>query len=377
MEQAQLSRVLQARGLTRRIGERTIIEGVDVDVFAGQSLCVVGPSGSGKSTLLRALAGLDELHAGQILLDGQDVTRRPPHQRGVAMVFQDADLFGDLDVAENIGFGLGLRGPETSRHDERVQVTMLRLGLAGLERRLPHQLSGGQRRRVSLARALVSRPRVLLLDEPMAALEDRMRLDFTRQLRRVRQRTGTAMVHVTHDQSEALGSGDRLLVLSRGKVLQQGTPQQVHARPVTAEVAALLGRSNFLEVGVEELRGGQGAVRARVRALGVCGWVDAHDALLDRPQRARLLVRPHALSVESRQLRSAARAWRTDEVYDDVGLLQQEIFQGDHLLHVVETERGTVAVRSPLGKPLEEGRTVRLQLDLDECWLLPADDVLR
>ncbi len=372
MRDEQATPALRAHGIARRIGGHAVLADVGLEVATGQSLCVIGPSGSGKSTLLRALAGLDPLDSGQVLVDGRDLTLAPPHRRGIAMVFQDADLFGDLDVAANIAFGLGGQRSRAARHDEWVRVTMLRLGLAGLEDRLPHQLSGGQRRRVSLARALVTRPRVLLLDEPMAALDDRMRLDFARQLRQVRQRTGTAMIHVTHDQAEALGSSDRLLVLSHGRVLQQGTPQDVHARPSSAEVAALLGRSNFLEVDVDELRGTPGALRARVRALGATGWVDAHDRLLEGSRQARLLVRPHALAVEERGLLAPGQPWRTDEVYDNVGLLQQEIFQGDHLLHVVETERGTVTVRSPLGQTLLEGSTVRLRLILDECWLLPG-----
>lgn len=374
--------MLRAQGLGLHIGGHVVLDEVDLAVDEGRSLAVVGASGSGKTTLLRVLAGLEGGHSGRVWVAGREVTSLEPHERGMAMLTQEADLFDDLDVRQNIAFGLAATGLPRSQWKERVEVMVLRLGLVGLEHRWPHQLSGGQRRRVGLARALVVQPRVLLLDEPLVGLDDAMRLQFAILLRQQQRRFGTTVVHVTHDQQEALSSGDRLAVMQHGRVVQQGTPQEVHARPDSTEVAAFLGQTTFLDVHVLEVVGGPdhtAGARARVRVLDQEVEVAAHPGLADRPaavadarhRRACLMVRPHAVGLEALAGPDSGR-WRTIDVYDEVGLVQLELFCGDHLLHVVETERGNLQVRSPLGARLAPGTTVRVRLLPEHCWLLPG-----
>lgn len=374
--------MLRAQGLGLHIGGQAVLEDVALSVDEGRSLAVVGASGSGKTTLLRVLAGLETSHAGRVWVAGREVTGLEPHERGMAMLSQEADLFDDLNVRQNIAFGLAATGLPRSQWEERVEVMVLRLGLVGLEHRWPHQLSGGQRRRVGLARALVVQPKVLLLDEPLVGLDDAMRLQFAILLRQQQRRFGTTVVHVTHDQQEALSSGDRLAVMQHGRVVQQGSAQEVHARPSTTQVAAFLGQTTFLDVQVLEVAAGQdhtGGARARVRVLGQELEVAAHPDLAEHPiglsgpgrQRACLMVRPHAVQVEA-LAGPGTGGWRTVDVYDEVGLVQLELFCGDHLLHVVETERGNLQVRSPLGLSLLPGTTVRVRLLPEHCWLLPG-----
>jgi ABC-type sugar transport system ATPase subunit len=204
---------------------------------------VLGPSGSGKSTLLRAIAGLEDLDEGTIAVAGEDVTRRPPAQRGVAMVFQGFALFPHLTVLDNVAFGLAARGVPAAERRQRAGEAAERLGVGGaLLDRLPRELSGGERQRVALARALVRRPALLLLDEPLSNLDAPLRASARAEIRRVQAETGVATLHVTHDQEEALLLGHRVVVMSGGLVVQAGTPREVYDRPATTFVAGFLGR---------------------------------------------------------------------------------------------------------------------------------------
>ncbi|GAA1391644.1 ABC transporter ATP-binding protein [Luteococcus peritonei] len=364
---------LQVRGLGRRLDGRWLVHGADLELEAGRTLCVVGPSGCGKTSLLRLLAGLDRPDAGSIVVDGRDVTQRPAERRPVAMVFQSETLFPELTVAQNIGFGLQARRVPAARREEAVEVALLRLGLTGLGDRLPHQLSGGQQRRVAVARSLVLRPRVLLLDEPMGGLDEMSRAQLSRQLRTLAARGlshggGTAVVHVTHDQAEALSSGDLLAVMDQGRILQQGTPREVFTRPASARVAAFLGRSNFLDVDLLGATGRPGAAQARVHVLGRDLQVACHDELLGAaPGGASLLVRPGSVQLSPAPEAPVARA---REVHGDVGIVQHVAYLGDHLDVVVETERGTVVAACAPSARWVAGDGVRVQVVGQECWVL-------
>lgn len=225
----------------RRAARVVALDGVDLDVRDGELLVVVGPSGSGKSTLLRAVAGLETLDAGRVVIDGRDVTGVRAGQRDVALVFQQAALFPHLGVAANIGIGERARGTRRREVQARVRDLARALDLEHLLARMPGELSGGERQRVALARAMIRSPRVCLLDEPLASVDVELRLRMRGEIRSVQRALGVPMVHVTHDQAEAMAMGDRVAVLAAGRVLQCDTPATVYARPATTVVARIFG----------------------------------------------------------------------------------------------------------------------------------------
>ncbi|MFP5321796.1 MAG: ABC transporter ATP-binding protein [Acidimicrobiia bacterium] len=237
---------LTIAGVAKAFDADPVLRGVDLEVDDGTTLALLGPSGSGKSTLLRIVAGLERPDAGCIRLGGDDVTDRPPHQRGVGYVFQEQALFPHLDVAGNVGFGLrmaGVGGPERRR---RVGEALDLVGLGGFERRDPATLSGGEAQRVALARALAPRPGVVLLDEPLAALDQLLRERLLLELRALFDRLDVTVVAVTHDPTEAAALGDRIAVLLDGRVAQSGPSGEVVARPATVAVAGLVGQRNVV-----------------------------------------------------------------------------------------------------------------------------------
>jgi putative spermidine/putrescine transport system ATP-binding protein len=237
---------VSARGVVKRFGDVTAVDGVSLDVEHGEFFSLLGPSGSGKTTMLRLIAGFELPDEGRIELGGRDVTRRPPFARDVNTVFQDYALFPHMTVAENVEYGLRIkrvpRGERRRRGAEALE--MVRLG--GYEGRRPGQLSGGQRQRVALARAIVNRPQVLLLDEPLGALDLKLRQEMQVELKRIQREVGITFVYVTHDQEEALAMSDRLAVFNAGRIEQVGEPAEVYERPATEFVAGFVGVSNVL-----------------------------------------------------------------------------------------------------------------------------------
>ncbi|HET9944326.1 MAG TPA: ABC transporter ATP-binding protein [Actinomycetes bacterium] len=225
-----------------RRGQHVVaLAGVDLEARDGELLVVVGPSGSGKSTLLRAIAGLEALDAGRVVIDGRDVTDVPAGRRNVAMVFQEAALFPHLDVAANIGIGERARGSPRGAVGARVREVARTLDVERLLRRMPGELSGGERQRVALARLMIRVPAVCLLDEPLASVDTELRLRMRGEIRAVQRSLGVPMVHVTHDQVEAMALGDRVAVMDAGRVLQCDTPAELYARPATTAVARIFG----------------------------------------------------------------------------------------------------------------------------------------
>jgi putative spermidine/putrescine transport system ATP-binding protein len=233
--------------VTKRFGAVTAVDGVDLDVLEGEFLTMLGPSGSGKTTMLRLIAGFERPTAGRILLHGEDVTGWPPFDRDVNTVFQDYALFPHMSVAQNVEYGLRVKKVGKAERAGRVAEILSVVRLVGFEGRRPTQLSGGQRQRVALARALVNRPRVLLLDEPLAALDRKLREEMQVELKQIQEQVGITFVLVTHDQSEALTMSDRIAVFNDGRVEQVGTPADVYERPETEFVADFVGTSNVLE----------------------------------------------------------------------------------------------------------------------------------
>jgi putative spermidine/putrescine transport system ATP-binding protein len=227
-------------------GDVVAVDGVSLDIADGEFFSMLGPSGSGKTTTLRLIAGFELPTEGRVFLHGVDVTRKPPFDRDVNTVFQDYALFPHMSVGDNVAYGLTIRKVAKPERERRVGEALEMVRLSGYERRKPAQLSGGQRQRVALARALVNRPRVLLLDEPLGALDLKLREEMQIELKAIQQEVGITFIYVTHDQEEALTMSDRLAVFNRGRIEQVGSPADLYERPATAFVAGFVGTSNLL-----------------------------------------------------------------------------------------------------------------------------------
>ena len=234
-------------GLRKSYGEVVAVDGVDLEIPAGEFFTMLGPSGSGKTTTLRLIAGFEQPDDGRVELDGKDVTAQPPYARDVNTVFQDYALFPHMTIAENVAYGLRVKGVGKAERRERVQEMLGRMRLPDVGDRKPSQLSGGQRQRVALARALVNRPQVLLLDEPLGALDLKLRQEMQLFLKSLQQDLRITFIYVTHDQDEALTMSDRLAVFDRGRIEQIGPPAEVYEHPANAFVAGFVGVSNVIE----------------------------------------------------------------------------------------------------------------------------------
>ena len=242
--------LLSLRDATVRFCGRAVLDAVDLDVAEHEVVCVLGPSGSGKSTLLRAVAGLQRLDAGRVLLDGRDQAGVPAHKREVGLMFQDHQLFPQRDVAGNVAFGLRMRGSSRADQERTVAGLLDLVGLPGAQRRAVASLSGGEQQRVALARALAPSPRLLMLDEPLGQLDRGLRERLVVELRRLFHELGTTVLAVTHDQGEAFALADRVVVMRDGRIAQVGTPLEVWQRPASAFVARFLGFDNVVEATV-------------------------------------------------------------------------------------------------------------------------------
>ena len=241
-----LSTLLDIRGLTVRHGALTVLDGLDLTVSRGELFVLLGGSGAGKTTLLRAIAGLASSSAGRIVLDGADITALPPHRRAVNTMFQSFALFPHMSVADNIAFGPRRLGLPRAEIQARVTAMLALVRLEGLENRRPHELSGGQQQRVALARGLAPNPSLLLLDEPLSALDRGLRAETRAELTRLHQRLGATFILVTHDQDEAFSMATRIGIMDRGRIVQTGAPEDVYERPVNRFVAEFLGVGTIL-----------------------------------------------------------------------------------------------------------------------------------
>ena len=237
---------VQLHGIVKSYGGNRVLHGVDLDIAPGEFVSLLGPSGCGKTTLLRVLAGLEGADEGTVLLDGGDVSRVPTNKRDIGMVFQSYSLFPHLRVADNTAFGLRRRGVARAEAARRAVDALALVGLTDFADRYPHQLSGGQQQRVALARALVTEPKVLLLDEPLSALDAKVRVQLRDEIRRIQLRLGITTVFVTHDQEEALAVSDRIAVMNAGRIEQIGSPEQLYTMPSTSGVAAFVGLSSVV-----------------------------------------------------------------------------------------------------------------------------------
>ena len=243
--------------VTRAFGEVKAVDAIDLEIEDGEFFTLLGPSGSGKTTCLRMIAGFDRPTSGEILLHGRKVTALPPYEREVNTVFQDYALFPHMSVGDNIAYGPLIRNVPQAERQQQVERMLEMVRLKGLGRRKPSQLSGGQRQRVALARALINQPRILLLDEPLGALDLKLRQEMQSELKGLQQRLGITFIYVTHDQEEALSMSDRLAVFNLGRIEQIGAPATVYERPATAFVASFVGTTNLIEGALAQKLTGQ------------------------------------------------------------------------------------------------------------------------
>ena len=237
---------IDIRGVAKSFGPTTVLHDINLEVLDGEFFTMLGPSGSGKTTLLRMVAGFESPDRGEILLHGDDVTQRPAHVRPVNTVFQDYALFPHMDVVTNVEYGLRVAGVKREERRERANAALAMVRLEGFSERRPAQLSGGQRQRVALARAIVNEPSVLLLDEPLGALDLKLRQEMQVELKAIQRRIGITFVYVTHDQEEAMAMSDRIAIMNKGVIEQVGTPREIYQLPSTAFVASFIGTSNVI-----------------------------------------------------------------------------------------------------------------------------------
>ncbi len=304
--------------VTKRFGDTPAVDDVSFDVPRGSFATLLGPSGCGKTTTLRMIAGFYDPDSGDILLGGRRINDLPAHRRGAAMVFQDYALFPHMTVRDNVGYGLRVGGVGKDEYRRRVDETLQFVGLGALGERWPNQLSGGQQQRVAVGRALVLRPEILLLDEPLSNLDAKLRVQLRWELRALQQRLGMTFVYVTHDQDEALSLSDWIAVMNAGRVEQAGTPWEIYYHPRTAFLADFVGAVNLVPATVREIRGAQAVVSFGVRSLTVN--VPAGLSLRAGAE-VRLCVRPEAVALTARGASPDAAAFP--------GTIARKAFLGD------------------------------------------------
>ena len=287
--------LVRFENVSKRFGDIAAVDGLTLDIYSNEFFAILGPSGCGKTTLLRLLAGFERPDDGRILLGDRDIAATPPHRRPVNMMFQSYALFPHLTVAGNIAFGLRQDGLAKAAISARVQEMLALVKLDGLGDRRPHQLSGGQRQRVALARSLAKRPRVLLLDEPMAALDKKLREQTQFELMGLQARLGLTFVIVTHDQSEAMTVAHRIAVMDRGRVVQAATPAEIYERPRSRWVAEFVGDVNLLEGIVLQADGGEAVIgdkRGRRHRVAADVTRGAQVSIALRPEKLRIQAGP-------------------------------------------------------------------------------------
>ncbi len=358
---------IEVRDLTCWFGDRgeahAALDGLDLALPRGRVTAVVGPSGAGKSTLLRAIAGLTRPDAGDVLFDGESVLRVAPEKRRLGVVFQSYALFPHLTVADNVAFAPRVRGVAGGAARRETAEILEKLEIAGLAGRYPHQLSGGERQRVALARALAADPRALLLDEPLAALDARLRLALRDELAGRLRAAGLTAVYVTHDQQEAMALGDRVAVLRAGRLEQVGSAEDLYRAPATPFVATFFGEASFVPVAWDPV------ARRLTGPLGTLAVDPATAARFDGVRRGRLMLRPEAF-----RLAGAGGTAGGGEGGPLRGRVREALFLGGRRRLLVEVEGvdGPLKVDLPPAPPVAAGELVPLEVDLAATALLPA-----
>lgn len=350
---------IHIKALTKRYGAFYALDSVDLDINSGEFLTLLGPSGSGKTTLLMAIAGFNRPDAGSIKFGDEEVILTPPHKRNVGMVFQSYALFPHMSVAQNVGFPLKLRGINGNALDERVSTALATVQLDDLGDRRIEQLSGGQRQRVALARAFVFRPRILLMDEPLSALDKKLREQMQIELKHLHRQLGVTTVYVTHDQREALTMSDRIAVINHGKLIQVDEPRTLYNRPSNHFVADFIGESSVLPVA----RGDHGNLMFEDQIISTHSTNDAMS----------LVIRPERLSITSDSKTSNENTIVFSGTVDDF------VYQGETAYAIMTTRsQQRIAFRFGTDAAFQEttvqpGQTIKLALKRDDVIVIPRD----
>ncbi len=358
---------LSVLNVSKKFAGARVVDSISFDVAHGEYLCILGPSGCGKTTTLRIVAGLEYPDSGQVVVRGANITELPAHRRPVNTVFQHYALFPHLNVEANIGFGLRLKKKSRAEIANAVGRMLDLVSLKGYEQRWPHQINGGERQRVTLARALVNEPIVLLLDEPLGALDKRLRDQMQRELKAIQKRTGITFIHVTHDQEEAMTLADRIAVMESGRIIQLDTPRAVYDRPSNRFVAAFLGEMNFLPGTVKESAGSERRVDIpEVSTIGAA--IDG----VGRPGDAVTIgIRPEKIVVQSGVAQDEAGFNKIHGVIADISYL------GVRTLITVALGNGVnsltvAAANAEVG--LTPGTQITVRWKTSDTIVFPADD---
>jgi putative spermidine/putrescine transport system ATP-binding protein len=342
---AQSGSAVSLRGISKRFGDVSAVQDLDIEIQKGEFFSMLGPSGSGKTTVLRLIAGFEEPTSGDVILHGANVTRAAPFDREVNTVFQDYALFPHLSIADNVGYGLAVRKVDKAERTKLVAEALDQVQLSHVADRKPSQLSGGQRQRIALARALILRPKVLLLDEPLGALDKQLREQMQIELKQIQREVGITFIFVTHDQEEALTLSDRVAVFNNGKIEQVGTPHEVYEFPQTEFVARFLGVTNILSTEVSQ------------RLLGV--------------------AKMHSLRPERVEIVDATAASETGSVTLS-GTVVEAVYAGAHTRYLIETTEGVrlMAEKQNSHRPrtessLQRGDLVNIRFTSDFATVIP------
>jgi putative spermidine/putrescine transport system ATP-binding protein len=348
---------LSIEALEKRFDTVRAVAGIDLEVIQGEFVALLGPSGCGKTTTLRCIAGFEDPSSGTIRFDGDDVTGLPPEKRDIGMVFQNYALFPHMDVNANLAFGLEMRRIETGEVKRRIAEVLGMVQLDGLGERFPRQLSGGQQQRVALARALVIHPKLLLLDEPLANLDAKLRDEMRFFIRGLQKRIGITAIYVTHDQAEAMVMSDRIVVMFDGIIHQVGTAEDVYDRPATRAVASFIGLSNFVEGTFDKQVGPHyGLDTALGRVACGAGFVPT------RGQKATAMIRPEAIGLASTPPLGAASF---------PGTVAERYFLGNLADYRIKMADGSVLqVQQPATATFAPGAVVHVVLPADRAWLV-------
>ncbi|WP_306440521.1 ABC transporter ATP-binding protein [Mesorhizobium sp. SARCC-RB16n] len=353
--------------ISKRYGKIPVLQSVQLNIEPGEFVTMLGPSGSGKTTLLMVIAGFVRPDNGSLQIGNVEAIRLPPHKRNIGMVFQSYALFPHMDVFSNVAFPLSIRGVDREETRRRVEVALAQVRLSGYAQRRIDQLSGGQRQRVALARAVVFGPRILLMDEPLSALDKKLREEMQIEIRQIHEELGMTTIYVTHDQREALTMSDRIAVMDQGTIVQVDTPSVLYRRPQNRFVAEFVGESTLLPVSISH--DGSNASFAGQRLK-----IAKHNTT--RPSsRSTLLIRPEHVRIARHAIENET------DTNCFAGTVSQKLFQGDQLLLIVTlTEGQDVLVReaarhAAAGNSVEVGENVSLLLDREDSILVPGSEV--